>query len=181
MSWNETRVSDKECKSNARYVPALHRDIGFFLLGVLIVCTICILFLADLESSFVRYETTVERNIPPGMDSSELEAVLDFKNFKVLKADQETIQFENGVYNRRTGAVVYSVKDNSFPLNKKAGIQKISTKRTSPWSVTGGGALLLFLTLTTYWMANRDGGRHRRGVFLAGVGGIISVILLFLG
>jgi hypothetical protein len=60
------------------------------------------------------------------------------------------------------------------------GMHKVVSARSSHWYAVLFGSLLCFLAVSSFWMCNRNARGLRRGVCLASLGIVVTVIVLFL-
>jgi hypothetical protein len=159
---------------------ALHRDIGFFVIGITLIYAISGILLIYRETSFLKQEKQIERHLAPNIQDSELGKTLHVRNFEVLKTEGEVIYFKNGTYNKTTGIVNYSDKALPSFLEKFNNLHKASNKKLTHWFSVTFGILLLFLAISSFWMHKPSTKMFRRGILFAGIGFVIAFVLLFL-
>lgn len=171
-------MEQKEKKSINRYMRSLHRDIGFFVIGLIVIYSISGVALIYRDTNFLKHDAVVEKKISPDMDVSELGKVLRLKDFKVLKTDGPIIHFQNGTYNKETGIAKYSTKELPLWINKFSNLHKSSSKSLVHWFTTVFGILLLFLAISSFWMFKPKTKLFRRGIYFAASGILAAIILL---
>ncbi len=162
------------------YMRALHRDIGFFVIGLTIIYCISGILLIYKETAFLKTEKNIERHLSPGIEEQKLGIILHIKNFNVLKTEGDIVYFRNGTYNRTTGIANYSAEVLPLLLEKFNSLHKSSARNISHWFSLVYGLLLLFLALSSFWMYSPGNKLFRRGIYIAGSGLIGSAILLLL-
>jgi hypothetical protein len=156
---------------------SLHRDIGFFVIGLTIIYCISGIVLVYRNTSFFRQEILIEKKLPPNMESMELGKALGNKKFKVSKTEGEILYFRNGSYDKETGNVKYLTY--SYPVLIKMFIQlhMASTNSNVHWFTVVYGISLLFLTISSFWMYKPKTKLFRRGLYFT-ASGIVAVIIL---
>ena len=173
-------MGQKEKKSFSHYMRSLHRDIGFFMIGLTIIYTISGITLIYRDTDFLKRETLAERKLSPNMEAPELGNALHIRDLKVLKTEDETVYFQNGNYNKTTGIAAYSTKELPSWLNKFNELHTSSSRSAAHWFVTVFGILLLFLAISSFWMFKPKTRLFRRGIIVAGTGILAAIILLIL-
>jgi hypothetical protein len=167
-------------KSISYYIRSLHRDIGFFVVGLTLIYGISGILLIYRETGFLKQDKQIERQLSPNIKESELGAMLHIRNFTITKTEGDVVYFQNGTYNKTSGIVHYS--DKSLPgfLERLNNLHKKSSKDISHIFSTLFGASLLFLALSSFWMLQPKTKTFRRGILFAGSGLFFAIILLFL-
>jgi hypothetical protein len=161
------------------YMRSLHRDVGFFLVGLTIIYSISGVVLIYRDTDFLKKETTIEKKVQPGMDESELGRMLHDREFRITKTEGDVVWFTNGTYDKATGAIKYTAKELPSFLNKFSELHKSASGDVVHWFTTLYGVLLLFLAISSFWMFNKKTKAFRRGIYIAGMG-IVAVIALLL-
>lgn len=96
-------MENKEKKSKTHYMRSLHRDIVFFVIGLIVIYSISGVVLIYRDTNFLKHDAVVEKKLSPDMDVSELGKVLRLRDFKVVKTNGQIVHFQNGTYNKKTG------------------------------------------------------------------------------
>ncbi len=159
---------------------SLHRDIGFFVIGLVIIYSLSGIVLIYRDTGFMKTEKLIERTLSPNMDASELGKVLYVREVKVLKEEGGIVYFQNGNYNKVTGEIKYSSKELPFILTKFNKLHKAPSRNVIHWVSLIFGILILFLAISSFWMYKPKTKMFRRGIFIAGIGVVIAVIILVL-
>jgi hypothetical protein len=173
-------METKEKKSFNHYIRALHRDIGFFAIGLTIIYAISGIVLIYRETGFLKSEKQVEKQLSPNIKESELGMALHLHNFQVTKTEGDVVYFQNGTYNNATGVVKYTDKALPAIIEKLNSLHKKSSRGITYLFSTIFGLSLLFLAISSFWMFKPNTRMFRRGLIFAGSGIIITIILLFL-
>lgn len=158
----------------------LHRDVGYFIIGLIIIYTLSGIVFIYRDRDFLKHETRIEKTVAPGIAASDLGETLKIKNFKVIKTEGEIIYFKEGTYNAATGAASYSVKELPLVLKKFGNIHKANSKSPVHWITTIFGVLLLFLAVSALWMFKRGTKLFSRGLILTAAGILFCIVLFFL-
>lgn len=171
-------MEHKEKKSISHYMRSLHRDIGFFVIGLIAIYSISGVLLIYRDTNFLKHDTLVEKKLAPNIDISELGKVLRLRDFNVLKTDGSIIYFQNGTYDKETGIAKYSMKELPLWINKFNNLHKTSSKSLVHWFTTVFGILLFFLAISSFWMFKPKTRLFRRGIYFAASGILAAIILL---
>lgn len=167
-------------KSIYRWMRILHRDIGFLLIGLTAMYVISGIPLIYRDTGIFRTKTQVEKKVAPGLSAWELGRALHIhKGFKVLSEDETTIRFPRGSYDKISGLASY--ESNAFhpALDKMIKLHLAPSRDARHWFTVTYAVLLLFLALSSFWMYKPGTTTFKRGLYLAGLGTLLSVVLLF--
>ncbi len=173
-------MEQKIKKSAQNRIRSLHRNIGFFLVGLLIIYSLSGVLLIYRDTNFLKHETAVEKKLSPGLEESDLEKALQMRNFKIEKSEGEIFYFQNGTYNKVTGVAAYSIMEHPGWLKKFSDLHKTPSKNFVHWFTTIFGILLLFMALSSFWMFRPGTKLFRRGILMAGMGVLAAVLMLLL-
>ena len=173
-------MGTKEKKSINYYMRSLHRDVGFFIIGIVIIYSVSGFLLVFRDTDFLKNEKQVEKQLSPNINESELGATLRMRNFEVSKTEGDTVYFKNGTYSKATGMVKYSEKALPAFVEKLNKLHKPTTKNITHWVTWLFATLLLFLAISSFWMFRPSTKLFRRGLIFAGIGITVAVILFFL-
>ncbi len=173
-------MESKERKSISYTIRSLHRDIGFFVIGITVIYCISGILLVYRDSDFLKHEVIIEKEIKPNLNESDLGMLLHLKDFKVYKTEGDIVYFLNGTYNKATGLVKY--KDKVLPSVFTSSIQlhKTSSHSATRWISVVFGISLMFLAISSFWMFKSKTKFFRRGISVAIGGGIVAIILLII-
>ncbi len=167
-------------KTINQIIRAWHRDIGFFIAGLVIIYALSGIALIFRDTDFLKHDIKVEKILLPNLYISELKKTLHMKDLIVEKSEGNAMFFENGMYNKVTGEANYTLKENIFPFNKFINIHKVKTKAPLHWINTIFGLLLLFMVFSSFWMFKKGTAFFRRGIIIAGAGILFALILFFI-
>ena len=162
------------------YMHALHRDIGFFVIGLTVIYCISGIMLTYRETKFLKEVKAVERHLSPNLEEQKIGMVLRIRDFKVLKREGDITYFRNGTYNKTTGIANYTAEALPFILEEFNSLHKSSTRNAAHWFAVVYGVLLLFLAISSFWMFRPGTPKFRRGIYIACSGFVVAIILLIL-
>ncbi len=172
-------MAKKEKKSFSYYIRALHRDIGFFAIGLIVIYTLSGISLIYRDTSFLTYEKNDEKKLSANLSVDDLGEALHLEDLKVTKVEGDVQYFKAGTYNKATGLAQYTKKSVIFPFNKFIELHKTSTKGKVHLFATIFAGLLFFLAVSSFWMFKPGSALFRRGLYIAVAGVVFSLILLF--
>ena len=165
-------------KSIHYYMRILHRDIGFLILGLIVIYSISGIVLTFRDTNFLKTERQVEQQLEPNLQENELEETLRMRRFSVESEGTEIIDFGIGTYSKETGLATYTVYELPVILEKFNDLHKtMSSGAASPFT-TILGFLLLFMAVSSFWMFKTTTPHFKRGMILTAVGIIASIALL---
>lgn len=169
-----------ESRPARRIMRALHRDVGFFVVGLVLVYSLSGIVLVYRDIGLLTYTAKVEKELSPGMAPDELGKALHLRGFKVLKTEGDVVFFPDGSYNKATGLAAYSVRQLPTPLQKFVELHKIASAKLTHWYAIVFGVLLSFLGISSFWMYNPGSPTLRRGIYIAGAGIVVTAVVMFL-
>jgi len=158
----------------------LHRDIGFLMIGFIIVYSVSGIVLTYRTTNFMKHDVVVERTLSPGLDPAALAAALRLRDIQVNETRGDTIFFNNGSYNVSTGTAMITVKDVVSPVNKFISIHKSATNSPKHLVNIVVGIMLLFLAFSSFWMFKRGSKMFRRIIILSVIGIIVAILVTYL-
>jgi hypothetical protein len=157
----------------------LHRDFGFFIVGIVTVYALSGIVLIYRDTDFLKKEKKIEKQLPPGTDPAELGRMLFIRDLKVEKTEGEIVYFREGTYNIATGMAVYSTKELPGILKKMSDMHKVQSEKLTHWYTILFSLLLLFMAVSSFWMFKTGTSSFRRGVYIALAGIVVTLVILF--
>jgi hypothetical protein len=173
-------MDQKEKKSNSQFVRALHRDMGFFVVGLVIIYALSGIVLIYRDTGFLARDVQVEKKLPPGIAPSDLGKMLRIKGFTVTQTEDDVIRFQGGAYNRTTGLAVYTTRELPSVLQRFVGLHKTFSGKITHWYAVLFAASLCFLAISSFWMYPSGTGMFRRSACITVAGAVVTTIVLFL-
>ena len=170
----------KKSKSLNYYMRGLHRDVGYFIFGMVIIYALSGIALIYRNTDFLKHEVTIEKQLKPNLPSEEIGKELRIRELKIVSEEGDVIHFQNGTYNKLTGDAVYASKEIIFPFNKFINFHKAISSKAKHWFNLVFGALILFMAISSLWMFKAGTKTFKRGMILISIGILFTVILLAL-
>jgi len=173
-------MESNERRSVVSCMRALHRDIGFFLVGLVVIYSLSGMVLLYRDRGLLVSEVQLERQLAPGLAPDELGMQLRIRGFKPLKIEGDVVKFREGTYNKATGMAVYTTKRLPSVLQKWVDLHKTTSASLTHWFALLFGAMLCFLAVSSFWMCKPGTTTFRRGIFLTAAGIVVTSVVLFL-
>jgi len=171
-------MESKKSKSLNFYLRSLHRDVGYFAFGLVVIYVLSGVALIYRDTDFLKRDVTVERQLKPNMEIGDVGRELRMREVKVTKTEGDIITFQNGTYNKTTGATAFTIKEVMFPFNKFINFHKAISSKATHWFNLVFGVVFLFLAVSSLWMFKPNTKTFRRGMILVGVGIVFTIVLL---
>lgn len=171
-------MESKKSKSFNYYMRSLHRDIGFFAFGLVVIYILSGIVLIYRDTDLLKSEVTVERQLKPNMEIGDVGKELRMREVKVTKTEGDIITFQNGTYNKTSGTAVFTSKEVMFPFNKFINFHKAISGKATHWFNLVFGLVFLFLAISSLWMFKANTKTFQRGMILVGVGIVFTIVLL---
>lgn len=166
--------------SMQRWMRFLHRDIGFFAIGLTVIYCISGIMLTYRQTDFLKSEKRIETRVDVGLSSGELSRALRLKNLRVVSEDEQSINFSNGTYSKETGLASYSSKELPPVLSAFNTLHKANSSSAKHWFTLFYACCLGFLALSSFWMYRPENGNFKRGLVLASGGFAFALLVLVL-
>lgn len=173
-------MEQKEKKSIHYYMRGLHRDIGFFLIGLTLIYSISGVLLIYRDTDFLKHQKLIEKKLSPNIEASQLGGILHIRDFKFIKSEGAVVYFNKGTYNTATGVVKYTSQELPAWLSVFNNLHKSSSKDSVHLFATIYGILLLFLAISSLFIFKPKTKMFYRGVLIAMAGLVFAAILLLL-
>lgn len=169
----------KKKRSIRSTMRALHRDVGFFVIGIAVIYSLSGLLLVYRDTDLLKKEQIIEKTLAPNLSASDLEQQLHIRGLKIEKTDGNIVSFSNGTYNNQTGEVSYTSKSLPAWLEKLNQLHKTSSQKLTHYGAIAFGLLLLFLAISSFWMFKAGTTHFKRGLVVTGIG-IVAALALFI-
>lgn len=171
-----------EIKKNGsmnRIMRVLHRDVGFFVIGLAVIYSLSGLLLVYRDTDLMKEEQVIEKTLEPNLAVGDLERMLHLRGLKIEKTEGNLMYFNSGTYNVQTGDVKYTAKALPAWMEKLNQLHKTSSRNLSHYGAVIFGVLLLFLAISSFWMYRAGSSNFKRGLVLTGVG-VLAALVLFI-
>ena len=165
--------------STHQYMRIIHRYLGFFLAGIMVIYSVSGIVLIFRKTDFLKNEQLVEEKIEPNTKNEALGKILRKRDFKPTKEEEIFVYFEGGKYNKETGELSYTVKELPTVLKKLTHLHKATTKDPLYWLNIFFGLALLFFSISAFWMYMPSTKIFRKGLYFSLAGMVLVLILLF--
>lgn len=162
------------------YMRIVHRYLGFFLVGIMTVYALSGMVLIFRNTNAFKVQREVEMKLSPELQSEELGKALRVRDFKITKAENDIVFFENGSYNSKTGVANFSRTQLPYVLDKLTKLHKASTDKPLFWLNIFFGLSLLFFSISSFWMFLPKTTIFKKGMYFTFGGIILTLILIFI-
>lgn len=157
----------------------IHRYLGFFLAGIMIVYALSGIVLIFRDTDFLKNEKIENKQIKVNAQADELGQLLGMRKFKVSKEDDATIYFENGSYDRASGQATITTMVLPTALEKMTHLHKARSSESLFYFNIFFGMSLLFFSLSAFWMYTPKTSVFRKGMYFVAAGVLLTFILLY--
>jgi len=172
-------MEQKEKTSVTRLMRSLHRDIGYLMVGIIVIYSLSGTLLIHRGTNFMKHSVKTERTIAPGLPIEQVVMELRMRDAQGAKTEGDVITFPNGAsYNSATGVATTVMSDLIFPFNKLTGLHKSGGNSAGKILTTTGGIMLFFMAISSFWMYRRENKNFKRGIILACIGIFLALALL---
>jgi hypothetical protein len=156
-----------------------HRYLGFFLSGIMAVYALSGVTMIFRNTDFLKSEVKTETALAPNLSDEELGKELKIREFKVEKAEGDTLYYRGGTYNKVSGMAVQKSKKLPYVLDKMTKLHKANTNSPLFFLNIFFGASLLFFVISAFWMFMPDSPMFKKGLYFALGGLVLTLILIF--
>lgn len=171
-------MEQKEQSTFAKIMQILHRDIGYFLVGIISVYALSGTLLIFRMSDFMKHDVEMERSLTPGLSMEELAREMRLPNLNNATVEGDMVYFQNGSYNSSTGEAVTIRRDLIFPFNKFSSFHRSGGTGIIKYITGLCGLMLFFLAVSSFWMYKKGSKKFWRGIILASTGIIFFLIII---
>ncbi|HMB64293.1 MAG TPA: hypothetical protein VKN36_14535 [Eudoraea sp.] len=166
-------------KTTGAYMRIIHRYLGFFLAGIMIVYALSGIVLTFRNTDYLKKEILIEKNLPRNIPPEDLVKALGKGRFRIDKEEGDLLYFEGGTYNKKTGVANYSEKKLPLLLENMNKIHKMHSGHPLFWLGIFFAISLLFFAVSAFWMFRPTTSVFKKGLYFT-LGGIaLTVALLF--
>lgn len=157
---------------------ALHRDIGYLFIGMIILWSVSGIILVYRDTDFLKVEKVVEKKVEKGLTVEDLGRILRIRDFRIISSEGSSIRFETGSYNAVTGEVSYTSKQLPWILEKGVKLHKSMSQDVIHWTNIMFGAMLIFMSVSSFWMYDIKSAKFKRALYFTGGGIVLAILLL---
>lgn len=174
---NKSTGSRKNIRWYMRY---LHNKIGFFIVGLVIIYSLSGIVQTYRDTDLLKKQINHEQVLAAGLNEAQLGAVLKMKNLKVDKTENNILYFKDGTYDAGTGIAKYTTKELYSLIKKLTDMHKANSKSMVHYFTVVFSVLLLFMSISAFWMFKPGTKLFSSGVWLTIAGIVASVLLLLI-
>ena len=157
----------------------VHRYLGFFLAGIMIVYAISGIVLTFRNTNYLKKEIHIEKTLDANITAENLGQALQKSRFKVDKEEGDVLYFQGGTYNKKTGVANYTEKKLPVLLENMNNIHKMHSGHPLYWLGIFFGVALLFFAVSSFWMFRPTTSVFKKGLYFTTGGIVLTLILLF--
>ena len=154
--------------------------VGFFIVGLVVIYSLSGIIQIYRDTDFLKHEVLNQKKLAPNLQAPQLKDALRLRNLTLEKTDGGIIYFNNGNYNTATGIAKYTTKEWYSWIVPFTELHKTSSKGLPHYFTTVFGILLLFMSVSAFWMFKPGTKLFSRGVYMTVAGIAASIILLLL-
>ena len=157
----------------------VHRYLGFFLAGIMIVYAISGIVLTFRNTDYLKNEIHINKTLETDISAENLGRALGMGRFNVDKEEGGILYFQGGTYNKKTGMADYTVKQLPVLLENMNKIHKMHSGHPLFWLGIFFGVALLFFAVSAFWMFKPTTSVFKKGLYFTLGGVVLTVVLLF--
>ena len=177
---DQTTQNRKPRKTIHYYMRLWHHYIGYFIAGLVIIYALSGIVQTYRDTNLLKQDVVKEKTVATNLEDADLGKALQIKEFKIEKTEGDLVYFKEGNYNKKTGAAIVTVKELYPWINKLTKLHKSNSKAAAHYFTTVFGVLMLFMSVSAFWMFKPGTKLFSRGVYMAIAGIVAAVILLIL-
>lgn len=167
-----------ERKSLTYYMRILHRDIGFFVIGMTIIYSLSGILMIYRNTDFLKFDMVEQEQLSTNLSFDALSDSISLRRINLVRELNDTIYYNNGTYSKTTGIAQYTTKQQPRFIQKMKSLHEASGKNSVSWFTAIYGISLLFLAISSFWMYKSKSRLFKRGLIIAGIGITFAFILL---
>lgn len=157
----------------------LHRYLGYFLAGIMMVYALSGITLIFRKTNTFKLEVQKEITVEAGLTEETLGPALRIRDLKAISNDGIIIVFEQGDYNSKTGLAKYTTKELPKWLDKLTHLHKATTEDPLYYFNIFFGLALLFLAISSFFMFAKSSLIFKKGLWFT-ISGIVLVIIMLM-
>lgn len=168
---------EKKKSSVVKIMRALHRDIGFLMIGLMVIYGLSGIQL--YYRNLFTHSTKTETTLTPNMNLTAVASQLRMRDTRGATTEGDVTTFMDGsTYNASTGKAVTVRNEVIWPIDKFNALHKSGGRGITKVIVTIAAGMLCFLAISSFWMYKPKNRNFKRGIILAIVGIAIAIYTL---
>lgn len=180
----ELSNTKKPAKNMRYYMRFLHNNIGFFIVGLVVIYSLSGILQIYRDTDFLKHEVVNKKKLDLNLAADKLKDALRLRELVIEKTEGTVVYFKDGNYNTATGMASYTTKEWYSWVLPFTELHKTRSKDSehslAHYFTTIFGILLLFMSVSAFWMFKPGTKLFSRGVYMTIAGITASIILLFL-
>jgi hypothetical protein len=180
----ELSNTKKPAKNMRYYMRFLHNNIGFFIVGLVVIYSLSGIIQTYRDTDLLKHEVVTQRKLDTNLSPDKLKDALRMRELVVEKTEGVVVYFKNGNYNTATGLTTYTTKEWYSWVLPFTELHKTRSQDSehslAHYFTTIFGVLLLFMSVSAFWMFKPGTKLFSRGVYMTIAGIAASIVLLFL-
>ena len=177
-------ITKKPAKNMRYYMRFLHNNIGFFIAGLVVIYSLSGILQIYRDTDLLKHDVVTHKKLEVNLAPDKLKDALRLRRLVVEKTEGTVLYFKEGNYNNATGMATYTTKEWYNWVLTFTELHKTRSKEQghslSHYFTTIFGVLLLFMSVSAFWMFKPGTKLFSRGVYMTIAGIAASIILLFL-
>ncbi|MDN3656737.1 hypothetical protein QWZ08_13915 [Ferruginibacter paludis] len=174
----------KPARNMRYYMRLLHNNIGFFIAGLVVIYSLSGILQIYRDTDFLKHDVVNTKKLDLNLAADKLKDALRVRELVIEKTEGTVVYFKDGNYNTATGMASYTTKEWYSWVMPFTELHKIRSKDSAHslahYFTTIFGILLLFMSVSAFWMFKPGTKLFSRGVYMTIAGIAASIILLFL-
>lgn len=166
-------------KKTEKTFRVIHRYLGFFLAGIMIVYAISGIVLTFRNTDYLKREVHFEKELQPNLSVENLGKALGKGRFRIDKEEGDLLYFTGGTYNKKTGFADYTEMKLPVLLNNMNKIHKMHSGHPLFWLGIFFGVALLFFAISAFWMFRPTTSVFKKGMYFTIGGIVLTMVLLY--
>jgi PepSY-associated TM region len=158
----------------------IHRYLGFFLVGIMLVYSISGIILIFRDTDFLKSEKQITKQVKPNATAEELGKMLQIKDLKIDKEEGNIAYFKAGTYDKTSGTANYKVKELPKLIEKMTHLHKAKSADPLFFLNIFFGLSLFFFVISSFWMFMPSTSTFKKGMYFTLGGIVLTLILLFI-
>jgi hypothetical protein len=167
-------------KSTTNKMRVWHRYLGFFLAGIMGIYALSGIVLIFRNTSFLKQEKLVVKQIAPNTPIDSLGKKLEMKQPNPIEVKDGKMIFKDGFYDIATGHAEYKTKTLPYFIGKMTKLHKANSNDPLFFLNVFFAVSLLFFVISSFFMFTIKSAPFKRGVYFAIAGFILALVLLFI-
>jgi hypothetical protein len=174
---NAEKQTGRSLRQTMRF---LHNNIGFLIVGMVVIYSLSGLLQIYRDTDFLKHEVVNVKQLAPNLQPPQLKEALRMRDFSVEKKQDNVVYFKNGTYNSVTGLVNYSTEEWYSFILPFTELHKTSSRGPAHYFTALFGLLLLFMSISAFWMFKPGTKLFSRGMFMTCAGILASILILLI-